>query len=283
MHQTLGGARILVTGSTGFLGQYVTPALSAAGASVVGVSKSLGFDLRNEAEVLTAALLAKPNIVVHLAASRADKPAFAFKDDVLMGLNVVNASSIAKAKLVVLCNEYAVEDGEKGAASRTLLSALRAYKAQYSIPYAVLVAQRAYGAGDALVSGLARLFLDAAFQDAPGVSLAANKVSGMLALTHAIDIAKAVVSACSTLEDAEPVTLPGEAISFNDLAKEVAGAAGYKRKVELEGEFKKNGIHKILSGQKASTLLSWHPETPLKEGIAQTVDWCRQVMSGGVQ
>jgi UDP-glucose 4-epimerase len=272
LDQKLAGARVLVTGATGFIGQYAAAALSNAGAEVVPVSKSAGYDLRNEAEAMQATFLARPHIVVHLAASREGKgrPATVFKDDVQMGLNVIHAAALTRSKVVFLASDRIYDDHDC-TPQKTLLSALKSYRAQYGMPCAMLVAQNAYGPGDALVSELSKVFLKA---DPSGVvTLSAG--AGPFHLTHAMDVALAIASAAAGFDGDTAVDLPGAAITFDHLAKLVAESSGFKGRLAWNGTPKEQTNGAATFGAEAGALLKWSPTIPIEEGVRQTVEWVR--------
>jgi len=271
--QKLSGARVLVTGASGFIGQYAAAALSSAGADVVKVSKSGGYDLRNEVEAMQAIFLARPHIVVHLAASREGRgrPATVFKDDVQMGLNVLHASAMTRSKVVFLASDR-IYDDQDCTPQKTLLSALKSYRAQYGTPSAMLVAQNAYGPGDSLVSELSKVFLKA--DPAGAVQLSAG--AGPFHLVHAMDVALAIVSAAAGLDADTAVDLPGEAMSFDKLAALVAESAGFKGKLAWNGTPKAQTNGSTGFGAEAGAILGWTPTIGLQEGIRQTVEWCRR-------
>jgi len=104
----LTGARILVTGGTGFLGSRVVHELEHRNAEVYQASRTMGYDLRDESEALTAFLVSKPDIVIHLAAvvgsvgTNEKFPGSMFRDNVQIGMNVIHASAVAHARLIVV-------------------------------------------------------------------------------------------------------------------------------------------------------------------------------------
>lgn len=280
MGQILGGGRVLVTGGSGFIGQYATGAISASGAQVIPISKKTGFDLRNEAEALVAVWKTKPDIVVHLASSRATGPAWKLKDDLSIHLNVVHAAALAEAKMVALFTDALYEDDAPGsAAQKALLSLMQAHQEQFGMRYAALVAQRAYGAGDTLVSTMARIFLKAASEKASVIEITPNE--NHLILLHALDVAKAIVNACTALDDTQPVDLPGEPVDFEGLVRLMVEQTEYTGEVTLQAKPGVNGHRPMLDGRRAGSSLFWQQEMSLKDGVAQTVEWCKQTVDGG--
>lgn len=280
MGQMLGGARVLVTGASGFVGQYAIAALSASGADVVPISKKTGFDLRNEAEALVAILKSRPNFVVHLASSRSTSPAWKLKDDLSIHQNVVHAAALAEAKLVALFTDAFYDDeAPGGVCQKALLALMTTHGEQFGMRYAALVAQRAYGAGDNLVSPMAKTFLKAAAEKASAIEIMPRERH--LVLLHALDLAKAIVRGCTALDDGDPVDLPGEPVDFEGLVHLMVQETGYQGKVSLQGSENTNGHRPPLDGTKAGSALFWSPEVSLKEGIAQTVEWYKNA-SGGI-
>ena len=62
--------RVLVTGGTGFLGSFVVDKLNQRGCRHVFVPRSKDYDLRDRDSVIRVYTDAKPQFVIHLAASR---------------------------------------------------------------------------------------------------------------------------------------------------------------------------------------------------------------------
>ena len=63
----LRGARVLVTGGSGFLGRRVVATLRARGCAEVAAPRSSEFDLREKSRVIACYEVTRPDVVVHLA------------------------------------------------------------------------------------------------------------------------------------------------------------------------------------------------------------------------
>jgi len=103
----LAGARVLVTGGTGFLGRNVVRELEAVSANVVGVG-SADYDLRSRAEIDRLLDETAPDAVVHLAAvtggigaNRAEPGSF-FYENAIMGIELLEACRTHRVDKVVV-------------------------------------------------------------------------------------------------------------------------------------------------------------------------------------
>src|SRR4051812_32953731 len=90
--------RVAVTGGTGFLGARVTSVLRARGSAAgTGLGKR-DYDLRRADEVVRMYSDLHPTLVIHLAAivggigANRERPGEFFFDNVIMGLNVLDAA-----------------------------------------------------------------------------------------------------------------------------------------------------------------------------------------------
>lgn len=309
MEKKLSGARVLVTGATGFLGKYVMPALAQLGAEAIPVSKSLGYDLRNETEALQAVLIGKPDIVVHLAATvggigaNMASPATFFKDNIQMSMNMVHAASMAGAKLVMvgtICsypkhcptpfreenfwNGYPEEtNAPYGIAKKAIHVMCEAYRKQHQFRYAYLVPCNLYGPFDTfdekkshVIPAMIRRFVEAEEAKAPEVTCWGTGKATRSFLFVA-DAAKAIAIAAADLDSDQIVNLPGsEEISMKKLADLIGKLAKYKGEIIWDPKKPDGQPKRAVDGSRARQLLGWAPEIHLQEGLEQTIEWYKE-------
>jgi GDP-L-fucose synthase len=302
----LQGVRILVTGGTGFLGTRVVHGLESRGATLYQASRTIGYDLRNESEALTAFLVAKPDIVVHLAAvvgSVATNEKFQgsmFRDNMAIGMNVVHASAVARARLIVVGDSSSYPEDVKapfkesdfwkglpekscapfGMSRRILQTMCAAYRIQFDLKYGYVIPSNLYGPGqkdlgqDApVIPALIRRFIKAKTDGLQEVTCwGSGKASR--SFLHVDDAAIAVMSACVKLDSDEIVNLPGrEEISIEGLATYIAEQIGYTGKIKWDPSMPEGRRRKSLNGERAEKTLGWKPLIPFMDGIADTVKW----------
>lgn len=307
---SLKDVRILLTGGTGFLGRHLMPALQDAGAVVMDVSRRVGYDLRNEAETLTAMLLARPSIVIHLAAPPSYySPGTAYRDTVLMGMNVANAAAIQNAsqgrvKLVMIGHpacyptladhpeadeeafwngapQTSTPDGAMGAAKKSLLQACEAYQVQYGLGYSYLIPDFMYGPYEnrSLVAVFVTAIMEAQALkrkscDMPVALAAEGRPESPL---YVADAVKAITQACIQDPVGGPINLPGYApgLDVKDIAKTVAEALKYSGKlVWAKAPKMPYPPFRPLKAGRAGKDFQWAAETSLEQGIQEYVDWC---------
>lgn len=302
----LNGSRILVTGGTGFLGNRVVAALEAEGATIFHASRAIGYDLRNESETLTAMLCSKPDIVVHLAAvvgsvgTYGKFPGSMFRDNMQIGMNVVHAATVARAKLIVVGDSSSYPEDAKapfkesdfwegfpektcasfGVAKRVIHTMCDAYRTQFSLKYGYLIPANLYGPGqmdrghDApVIPALIRRFIKAKEEGLQEVTCwGTGKASR--SFLHVDDAAIAIAEACEKLDSGETVNLPGsEEISIEKLATCIAGQIGYTGEIKWDPSMPEGRRRKSLDGGRALQLLGWKPVVPFEAGLVETVKW----------
>lgn len=296
--------RVLVTGTSGFLGQFVCHELKTLGCEVIKICRSTGFNLLYEAQALTAILTTKPQVVIHLAGvTLADEQGASFRDNLKMGMHVLDASLLAGAKFVTVAPRsiYAaapVFSGSKfkaipetclhvgpaadaqGDAKRTLAAACSRYYAQYKLPYAFLVLAPLYGPmqmgwsfGVGYNTGIGfmvKSILDLSTEP----EFAFSGFSGAETLEYLFiqDASKAIVKAAMSLEhDGIMNIASGETMTRQAISKMIADVIEYKGKIDFDE--KPAIVSPPLSGELAEKLLEWKAATPIAEGLRVTADW----------
>lgn len=306
MARDLKAARVLVIGGTGFLGQYVCHEVEAAGGEAISVSRRRGYDLRNEADALSVLLLSKPDVVVHLAGTvggigaNAAAPATFFRDNMLMGMNVVHAAALARTRLIMVgsvCSypkdavppfkEEALWNGHPeetnapyGIAKRALLAMCRAYRKQHGLSFGYVIPANLYGPGDRfgesghVIPALIRRFFEGKDKGLKEVVCwGTGKPTRSFLFVH--DAAKAIALAAASLDDDDPVNLPGSSeISIADLAALVAKLCGYAGKITWDPSKPDGQPRRALDGARAEKLLGWKPKISLEDGLRAMIDLC---------
>lgn len=282
---SLSGARVLLTRATGFLGQYVQAAVETEGGLVLPVSQSLGYDLRNAAQALQSVMVGNPDIVIHLSSCKRQSDETAgtiFRDEIEMGMNVIHAAAVARAKLVLVSKAWPALSRENDAPF-ALGAMLRAYAAQYELPWVWLLVPDLYGPGEMpngdptrSVANILGTFAQSA-KEGTGKVVLPGTGKESLGLLFAADAAKGIAQAAACALKSDVVQMPeADTIEAKALAAQMVGVSGYPGQIswdpERPGYPAAAGISK--DGAKA---ISWKPETSLKDGLQTTVRWFVQV------
>lgn len=269
--------RVLLTGATGFLGKYVARELKGADAEVIETSKTIGYDLRNESEALTCVWLARPDVVVHLAKSPLhprEAGAFSFRDTMSMGLNVIHAATLARAKVVLVVppdlHEEDTKNGE-AAAKKALLGACKAYQDQFGTEVRVLMLSELYGpfqkAQDAYLDPLTLIntFTLARLKGETTVILpgTGEERRRLLAVP---DAAKAV-RALTTIDSVDDmVVMSGkEVITEKTLAEGVWKACKFEGVLEWDGETGPFNPPTVIGDGNSKAILGVEAITPMEQ------------------
>lgn len=291
-------ALVLVTGATGFLGQFVCHELKELGCEVLRISRNLGFNLLYEDQALKAILTTKPQVVIHLAAPTfpAEEQGATFRDTLKLGMNVLDAALLAGAKFVTVAPRSiygppAVFGGSKfkaipetclhvgpatdaqGDAKRALAMACSRYYAQYKMPYAFLVLASPYGPMEMPNAGIG-FMIKSILDMSTEPEFAFSGVSGEEQIEPLFiqDAAKAIVKAALSLEHDGIVNIgSGEALECQAIGKLVAEVIEYKGKIHFNEKPATPSLP--LAPEIAEKLMGWKVSTPIAEGIRVTVDW----------
>ncbi len=302
------GARVWITGGHGFLGRQVVQRAGAAGADVLAPMHA-ELELRDPAAVNAFAVARRPDIVIHLAArvggigANQVHPGTFWRDNTMMGVNVLEAARVAGAKRVVIVGTvcaypkftsvpFQEEDlwsgfpeetnAPYGVAKRALATGLAAYRDEFGLGGAYLLPANLYGPHDDfdpktshVIPALVRKFVEAAAAGAPSVrAWGSGTVSREFLYVE--DCAEAVVAAAATLDDPEPINLgTGVETTIRDLAETIAAIVGFPGTTEWDSSRPDGQPRRSLDTRRAAERLGWRARTPLEVGLRRTVEWYR--------
>lgn len=305
--------RVVVTGGRGFLGSHVVDYLTALGAKDIFVPRHSDFDFRFRADAESMYRIAKPHIVIHLAAkvggiaANQSSPGQFFYDNLMMGMQLMEAGKFAGLEKFVQMGSaceypkhtevpmreedlwlgYPEEtNAAYGIAKKALLVQGQAYRQQYGMNVIHLLSTNLYGPRDSfdrdkshVIAALIRRTLEAKREGSESLSVwgTGNASRDFL---HVRDAAYAVILAAMRYNDPEPVNLgSGTATTIHDVANMIREAVGFEGSLTWDLSKPDGQPRRWLDVSKAQTF-GFNAAIPLQEGIKETAKWYASYRSG---
>jgi GDP-L-fucose synthase len=299
--------RILVTGSTGFLGHHLVPRLreQCAGSELACVGSS-DFNLLKPDEVERMFKETKPDAVIHLAAKSGGimdnrkRPADYVYENLWMNTAVFQSALHHGVKKMVAfmggCSYPAkavspigedqmwngfpqIDSAGYSTAKKMLLVQSWAYRQQHGFNSVVLVPGNMYGEWDNfnveqahVIPALIRRMVEAREQDLPEVT-AYGTGKPTRDFVYAGDVAATIPWFLANYDSSEPVNIStGTRISIRELTETVKRIAGYKGRISWDTSKTDGQMDKIFAVDRLHQL-GLRCDTPLEAGIRRTVEW----------
>ncbi len=304
------GRRVAVTGGNGFLGRFVVAALRRHGCPEPFIVRSHQYDLRSADAIARLLVDARPDLIIHLAATvggiganRANPGRF-FYDNLMMGVQLIEQARRAGVEKFValgtvcaypkfspvpfqeddLWNGYPEEtNAPYGLAKKMLLVQSQAYRKQYGFNSIFLLPVNLYGPGDNfdpetshVIPALIRKCVEASETAAPAI-IVWGTGQATREFLYVEDAAEAIVLAAERYDDPEPMNLgAGFEISIRELVELIMRLTGYRGQLVWDTTKPDGQPRRMLDTSRAAKRLGFVARTPLLEGLRQTVEWYRR-------
>ena len=300
-------ARIVVTGGAGFLGSFVVERLRALGAKEVFVPRSATVDLTRVEQVRSYFAEVRPTLVIHLAAAVGGieanrlQPGTFFRDNMLMGVHVIEEARLAGVKKVFIAgtvcaypkftpvpfreddlwNGYPEEtNAPYGVAKKALLVMAQAYRREFSMNTVMVFPVNLYGPRDNfdlttshVIPAMIRKFLEAKERKEREVVLWGDG-SPTREFLYVVDAAEGIVSAAESYDGEDPVNLgSGQEIAIADLARTTAKLVGYEGLIRWDRSKPNGQPRRMLDTSRARERFGWSARTRFEDGLRATIDW----------
>jgi GDP-L-fucose synthase len=299
--------RILVTGSTGFLGHHLMPRLKETfpDAELIGLGRA-DFDLTEPGAPAKMLRHCQPDCVVHLAARSGGiglnrrQPADLFHDNLAMNLHTLHESWKAGVKKFIAfmggCSYPAharspigedqmwegypqIESAGYSVAKKVLITQSWAYRAQHGFNSIVLIPGNVYGEWDNfnaeqshVIPALVRKYVEAADRGDPAIT-AFGTGKPTRDFVYAGDVAAAIPWFIRHYDSSEPVNISaGRRISIRELAETVKKTAGFAGEIVWDTSQPDGQMDKIFDVSRLNAL-GLRCDTSLEEGLHRTVQW----------
>ncbi|MFO7955947.1 MAG: GDP-L-fucose synthase [Candidatus Brocadiia bacterium] len=301
---------VVVTGGAGFLGSFVVEELQRRGAGDVFVPRSADYDLRREDAIRRMYEDARPEVLIHLAATvggigaNRRNPGRFFYDNAIMGIQLIELARRYQVQKLVLIgtvcsypkftpvpfseedlwNGYPEEtNAPYGLAKKMLLVQAQAYREQYGLNAIYLIPVNLYGPRDDfdpatshVIPAIIRKCIEARRRGEEQIT-AWGTGTPTREFLYVEDAARGIVLAAERYDKPEPVNLgSGREISIRDLVELIAELTGFEGSIEWDTSRPDGQPRRRLDTSRAQREFGFEATTDFREGLERAIAWCRR-------
>lgn len=309
--------RVVVTGGAGFLGSFVVERLRLRGCQELFLPRRQEYDLREQEAIVQLYEMARPDLVIHLAAvvggigANRMHPGSFFYDNLMMGIQLMEyARQFGVRKFVAigtvcaypkvtpvpfkendLWNGYPEEtNAPYGLAKKMLLVQAQAYQEEYGYNAIYLLPVNLYGPRDNfdpetshVIPALIRKCVEAKEQDEDHVMLWGDGTPTREFL-YVEDAVEGILLASENYDDSDPVNLgSGEEVSIRDLAEGIRGLTGFEGEIRWDRSQPNGQPRRCLDVSRAKERFGFEAKVPLTEGLQRTMEWYEKEVRSGTK
>jgi GDP-L-fucose synthase len=303
----LRGRRIVVTGGAGFLGRPVCQKLKECSPADIHVPRSATCDLRDRVSIRRMFQVAKPEVVIHLAAvvggigANMKNPGRYFFENAMMGLQLMEEARLHGVEKFVgigtICSypkhtpvpfrEETLWDGYPeetnapyGLAKKMLLVQAQAYRQQYNFNAITLLPVNLYGPRDNfdpatshVIPALIRKVIEAREANRDRIEVwVTGQASREFLFVH--DAAEAIVLAAEHYNKPAPVNIgSGQEISIRDLVEKICDLCAFKGAVQWDRSKPDGQPRRCLDISQAVQEFNFRARTSFRDGLIETIAW----------
>ncbi len=306
--------RVVVTGGGGFLGSHVVDLLEEENCLEIVVPRKTQYDLVHMKDVYRLYDDARPDIVIHLAASvggigaNMQNPGSFFYENLMMGTQMMEVGRQCHIEKFIamgtvcaypkftpvpfreedLWNGYPEEtNAPYGLAKKMLAVQSQAYRTQYNFNSIFLLPANLFGPRDNfneqsshVIPALIQKCIQARRTGQERILLWGTGEASREFL-YVTDAAKAIILASERYAESKPLNLGnGQEIRIKDLLEIIQRLTKFKGKVDWNSEMPDGQPRRSLNISKMEENLGFSPVVSLEDGLRKTIEWYEKKVPG---